>query len=88
MRYNVGDKVRVQSLEYFKKNFKKVSWDGGSFQGPDNTFTSEMQELCGKIVTIKKICKKIYYNIENGGFNWHDWMFVPPIEEMMELLEE
>lgn len=68
MKFKVGDKVRVKSLEWYnsKKNFT-----GCIMQG--KMFTKDMIEFCGKILTIEAVCGD-YYKVEGNSKYWQDWM--------------
>ena len=74
MKYKVGDKVRVKSLEWynaFSNNGKEYIRHGGSWF----TFTKEMCEYGGKTATVVKINKDLYHlDIDNGECGWFDWM--------------
>ena len=54
MKYNVGDKVRIKSKEWWDKQPKNESGDVDC--GAD-TFTDMMTVLCGKVVEISDICR-------------------------------
>jgi hypothetical protein len=69
IKYNVGDKVLVKSLDWYNEN-KDAS---GNVQVP-MCFVSAMREWCGKIVTIKsRGCSN--YLIAEGEYMWSDEMF-------------
>ena len=74
MKYKVGDKVRVKSLEWynaFSNNGKEYIRHGGSWF----TFTKEMCEHGGKTATVVKINKDLHHlDIDNGECAWFDWM--------------
>ena len=74
MKYKVGDKVKVKSLEWynaFSNNGKEYIRHGGSWF----TFTKEMCEYGGKTATVVKINKDLYHlDIDNGECGWFDWM--------------
>lgn len=72
MKYKVGDKVRVKSIEWYNSNKTK----SGSVKCGSDTFIGEMSTMCGKEVTISKVypsCDK--YRIEEYDCNWTDEMF-------------
>ena len=85
MKYKVGDKVRVKSLEWynaFSNNGKEYIRHGGSWF----TFTKEMCEHGGKTATVVKINKDLYHlDIDNGECGWYDWMLEdePAISEQL-----
>ena len=70
MKYKVGDKVRVKSLEWYNDSYNNcgIEIDGVLFD-PD------MCKYCGKtgIITVKS---KGYYklSIDSGEWFWYDWM--------------
>ena len=81
MKYDIGDKVRIKSLDWYnanKNNNGIVICNGGV------GFTSIMSAYCGKIVTISKVFKdnNAYY-IENdfGEFSWTDNMIEGFVED-------
>lgn len=66
MKYKVGDKVRVKSLEWYKNEYR----NGGI------SFVSKMSEFCGKVVTIEIVWNGVYYIEEDEDkFSWQDYMF-------------
>lgn len=74
MKYNIGDKVRVKSLEWYNANKDK----DGDIKCQDTLyFTHPMSEFCGKIVTIAEIWVDDFYLIieDNQIFEWTDDMF-------------
>ena len=58
MIYNVGDKVRIKSKEWYDENKD----EDGNVNIPF-FFNSEMSYYCGEITTITKIEKYSYYRI-------------------------
>ena len=87
LKFKVGDKVRVKSLEWYDSNKNaegKVYKNGIS----DIHFSEGMTFWCGKIVQIKKIYGDTY--IVDGSFcYWQDWMFEDEVitEEKQEVME-
>jgi hypothetical protein len=84
MKYNIGDKVRVKSLEWYNAN--KDEYGDVKCYGCQETdikcqdsiyFIIQMSEYCGKIVTIDKIWEDYYYSIieDEQRFDWTDDMF-------------
>jgi hypothetical protein len=74
MKFKVGDKVRVKSLEWYNENKNakgRVYKDGIS----DIYFTEGMTFWCGKIVQIEKIYGDTYYLVDGSFCHWQDWMF-------------
>ena len=84
MKYNIGDKVKVKSLDWYNKN--KDEYGDIKCQDCQATdikchytiyFITLMSEYCGKIVTIYKILEDYSYSIIEDGqrFDWTDDMF-------------
>ena len=72
MKYKVGDKVKVKSLEWYETN--KDTNDNVHLS--DEYFVSEMSIYCGKIVTIYKISEPFYFLEEDSDkYCWTDEMF-------------
>ena len=69
-------KVRVHSLEWFEKNCTKKFDNTYSLFGTEFCFSKEMQEFCGKYVTIKRFIREFndeyVMKLENdfGSKNW------------------
>ena len=79
MKYKVGDKVIIKSLDWYYENRDKIDQiDCGNV-----CFVRNMATLCGKIVTISSILPMLeVYRIkeDDGEFNWTDEM----IERLVE----
>lgn len=73
MKYKVGDKVRVKSLDWYIKNKNKA----GNILDKYQSFVEDMSHFCGKIVTISYVTSTGSYYLEEDKFkyNWEDWMF-------------
>lgn len=72
LKFKIGDKVRVKSLEWYDSNKNaegKVYQDGIS----DIHFSEGMTFWCGKIVQIKKIYGDTY-TVDGSFCYWQDWM--------------
>ena len=73
MKYKVGDKVLIKSLDWYYENRDKIDQiDCGNV-----CFVRNMATLCGKIVTISSILPMLeVYRIkeDNGIYNWTDEM--------------
>lgn len=87
LKYKVGDKVRVKSLEWYNenKNFE------GNVYTEENTgiyFSEFMSNLCGKIVQIEKVNGDYSYYVNGSSLFWQDWMFEPVTEEKQEDIQE
>ncbi len=102
MKYNIGDKVRVKSLEWYKKtlhNPSKLSWidkSKGFFEGIRcgyRVFTDAMsKKFCGKVMTIQEVGATFYLMEEDKiGYEFTDEMIeylvdTKPQEKMIESL--
>ena len=69
MKFKVGDKVRVRSLEWYNKEKNE---NGEILKG--RIFVEKMSQFCNKILTIKDIYVD-FYIVEENSNNWQDWMF-------------
>lgn len=70
MKYKVGDKVRVKSLEWYDNNY-----DDGGFTVDSNWFDADMSVFCGKVANIKSVSHDFYgLDIDGGSWCWYDWM--------------
>lgn len=67
IKFKVGDKVRVKSLEWYNKEKNK----GDIYKG--KIFTRDMSEFCDKFLTIKDIYVD-FYLVEENSKSWQDWM--------------
>ena len=79
MKYKVGDKVRIKSLDWYYENRDKI----GQIDCGNVCFVRNMATLCGKIVSISSILPTLeVYRIkeDDGEFNWTDEM----IERLVE----
>lgn len=75
MRYKKGDKVRINSLEWYNANKNS---EGAIIFHNFRIFDESMSEFCGKVVTIDAYNPRgDYYDIkEDGKVNfWSDDMF-------------
>lgn len=71
MRFKVGDKVRVNSIEWYQS--RKES--NGDIEGGTLIFSSQMQDYCGKESTIVYKGDCFYkLDIDYALFSWQDWM--------------
>ena len=82
MRFKVGDRVRIKSLDWYKENKDEYGYiDCGS-----RAFFTKMSNWCGKIATIKEICKTNCYRLEEYDFDWTDEMIEGLVEEEVDLI--
>ena len=85
MKYNVGDKVLIKSIDWYYDNRDRID----EVICGNTNFIPDMVKYCGKIVTISSILPvlKVYHIKEDGGmFNWTDEMFDVFAEEEVERL--
>lgn len=86
MKYKVGDKVRVKTLE---KLISKYGEDCGTYiNTPYHCMNKEMQSKCGNIVTIAVVdAINMYYCIKEDDWSWTDEMFDGLAEETVSELD-
>lgn len=81
MKYKVGDKVRIKSLDWYEAN-KDNDGDISLIDSQYN-FIREMANFCGMVVTVVNTCGASgYYDIEEDGGRYY-WT-----DEMIECLVE
>lgn len=85
MKYKVGDKVRIKSLDWYNKNKNKRGNISFPYEA-EVVFTSEMSSFCGQIVTIsqKGYTQDIgFYRIKEdyGVHMWTDEMIEGLVED-------
>ena len=89
MKYKVGDKVRIKSLDWYNQN-----------KGKDNNvplikstnsyynFIEVMRGLCGKVMTISSVKSNYYDMVEDyGSYFWTDEMIEGLAEEEIRLVD-
>ena len=79
MKYKVGDKVKIKSLDWYNENKN----ERGEIQFKNNPhwrFVKNMSEKCGKISTIIAVSETAY-RLENIPWNWTDEMIERLVEE-------
>ena len=78
MKYKVGDKVLVKSLDWYNQN-KYISLIETT--NSDYNFIEVMQDFCGKVMTISSVNSNYYDMVEDAGeYFWTDEM----IERLVE----
>ena len=81
MKYSVGQKVKIKSLDWYNKNKDEY----GIVVLSTRDFIPEMVEHCGTIVTIKDVFEDIddnaVYYMEGIVWNWTDDMIEGLVEE-------
>lgn len=88
MKYKVGDRVKIQSLERYNK-YKNRYGDINYGCETEILFTSEMSSFCGQVVTITRVryigCVRFYHLAEDKGDHlWVDGMFEGLVEELLD----
>ena len=81
MKYKVGDKVRIKSLDWYNENKD----DDGIVELSTRVFIPEMIEHCGQIVTIKDVFEDtdgnaVYY-MDEIVWDWTDEMIEGLVKE-------
>ena len=75
MRYKVGDKVRIKSLEWYNSADKNIFGYISNIEN-DNSFVSDMVRYCGMDAKISSVNTNYYIiDIDGGDWYWCDWMF-------------
>lgn len=83
MKYKVGDKVRVKSLEWYESMDKDPF---GAVGGDDIKFIADMVRYCGKDAIVVGCYANSYeLDIDEGDWSWYDWMLEdePTISEQL-----
>ena len=79
MKYKVGDKVRIKSLDWYNENKSKSH---GTVACGGKYFEYDMREWCGKIMTILEVYQTCYIMEEDGAKDlWTDEMIEGLVEE-------
>lgn len=94
INYKVGDRVRIKSLDWYKKTLRipsKLSWinrQNGFFEGircGSRVFTDAMRKFCGKVMTIKEVGLTFYLMEEDKiGYEFTDEMIECLVDEPQE----
>ena len=81
MKYKVGDKVRIKSLEWYN-NSQKSEYGSVKHDDAGNSFVPLMRPYCGMEANITEVEGRHYIlDIDNGNWFWQDFMFEEPIQE-------
>lgn len=71
MKHQVGDKVKIKSLNWYNENK-----DNNGRISLCDVFDKDMSEYCGKVATIKSAFGGLYeLDIDYGFWSWTDEMF-------------
>ena len=81
MKYKIGDKVRIKSLGWYKKNKNKFGKVWTSGKGDEIPFDKYMSKWCGKVMTISDVRADHYTMIEDLEGYWTDEMIEGLVEE-------
>ena len=76
MKYKVGDRVRIVSKLQLDNKFKPHN---------EQRSTSDMNEWCGEILTIRELCDN-YYIVSENSWYWSDWMIDDSRQKIIEIL--
>jgi len=84
LKYKVGDRVKIQSLERYNK-YKNRNGDINYGCETEILFTSEMSSFCGQVATITRVryigCVRFYHLAEDKETHlWVDGMFERLVE--------
>ena len=72
MKYNIGDKVRINSLDWYNENKDEF---GNIDINEDFTFYADRSKYCGKVFTISEVFDNSYLVKEdNHEYYWSDEM--------------
>lgn len=78
MKYKVGDKVRIKSLDWYNDNKNKF----GNINCGSLLFTSDMSIYCGAVLTICAITEEFsYYHMKKCEYLFTDEMIEGLVEE-------
>jgi hypothetical protein len=80
MKYNVGDRVLVKSIDWYNENKDKY----GFVDFSTSVFVPGMSQFCGKIVTIEDVFEEddVVYCMEGIDYDWTDEMIEGLAEEV------
>ena len=80
MKYKVGDKVKIKSLDWYNAN----KTEGGEVYLESMVFLQLMSKYCGKVATITTHAFRYgyYLDIDGGCYHWTDEMFEENINNM------
>ena len=81
MRYNIGDHVRIKSIDWYNENKD----EDGIVELSTHVFIPEMVEHCGTVVTIKDVFEDIddnvVYYMDGIVWDWTNEMIECKVEE-------
>ena len=77
MKYKVGDKVRIKSIDWYNRYTNGTEVDCGAYP-----FTSDMKEFCEQERIIANVCRECYFLLGiDDRFAWTDEMIEGLVEE-------
>ena len=78
MKYNVGDKVRIKSIDWYNENKSETGFITFNYVN----FMPEMSRYCSEILTINRVVEGFeQYLMSECGFLWTDEMIECKMEE-------
>lgn len=78
MRYKIGDRVRIKSIDWYNRYTNGTEVDCGAYP-----FTSDMKEFCGQERIIANVCQECYLLLGiDDRFVWTDEMIEGLSEEI------
>ena len=80
MRYKVGDRVKIQSLDWYNRHTNGTEVDCGGVP-----FTSNMKKFCSRVMTISFVCTDCYTMEEDLENYYTDEMIEGLVEELVTL---
>lgn len=83
MKYKVGDKVKIKSLDWYNANKD----NSGDIRCNSCSFIDKMSCYCGYVATITGITERSYnIDVDNGKWFWSDDMFEGHFEGMKTII--
>lgn len=80
MKYEVGDRVRIKSIDWYNANKDEY---GNIDINYDFTFYADRSKYCGKVFTITEVFDNCYcVKEDNNEYFWADEMIECLVEEM------
>ena len=87
MRFKVGDRVRIKSLDWYNENKDEYGTIIFSTESGDYSFIKEDTRFCGRVVTITYARNGHYFIAEDDrGYFWIDEMIEGLVEEEVDLI--
>lgn len=84
MKYQVGDRVRIKSIDWYNENKDEYGDIDISY---DFTFYADRSKYCGKVFTIVKVFDNCYaVKEDNNEYYWSDEMIEGLVEEEIDLI--